>query len=83
MIFDWIRKKPELAVEVLGEDIVVSLPGTSCRVVYTKGRDDTLVASTFSAFKVPDINRRITFANFLALAWTAANEKAKDMGWIA
>ncbi|MFZ2018180.1 MAG: hypothetical protein WAU90_05835 [Methyloceanibacter sp.] len=83
MIFDWLRKKPELAVEVLGEDIVVSLPGTSCHVVYTKGRDNKLVASTFSAFKVPDINRRITFAKFLALAWTAANEKAKDMGWIA
>ena len=47
MIFDWIRKKPELAVEVLGEDIVVTLPGTSCRVVYTKGRDNKLVTSTF------------------------------------
>ena len=83
MIFDWIRKKPELAIEVLGEDIVVSLPGTSCRVVYTKSRDNKLVASTFSAFKMPDLNRRITFAKFLALAWTAANAKARGIGWVA
>jgi hypothetical protein len=35
MILDWFRT-PKLKVAVLGEDIVVTMPGTSCRVVYTK-----------------------------------------------
>ena len=82
MILAWFRK-PKLTVEVLGADIVVTMPGTSCRVVYTKTEDNKLVASTFSASKVPDETRRITFAKFLALAWTAANAKAKEIGWIA
>ena len=53
MIFDWFRR-PKLTVEVLGADIVVTLPGTSCRVVYSKTADNKLVASTFSAPKVSE-----------------------------
>ena len=82
MILAWFRN-PKLTVEVLGADIVVTMPGTSCRVVYTRTEDNKLVASSFSAAKVPDEKRRITFAKFLALAWTAANAKAKEIGWIA
>ena len=52
MILDWFRK-PHLTVEVLGADIAVTMPGTGCRVVYTKTEDNKLVASTFSAPKVP------------------------------
>jgi hypothetical protein len=83
MILSTWFKKPKLTVEVLGEDIVVTMPGTSCRVVYTKSEDNKLIASTFSAPKVPEGERRITFPKFLALAWTAANKKAKEIGWIA
>ena len=72
-----------MAVEVLGADIVVTLPGTNCRVVYSKTEDNKLVASTFSAPKVPGEKRGITFAKFLAVAWPAANAKAKEIGWIA
>ena len=82
MILAWFRK-PKLTVEVLGADIVVTMPGTSCRVVYTKTEDNKLVASTFSASKAPDEKRGISFAKFLALAWTAANAKAKEIGWTA
>ena len=82
MILAWFRK-PKLTVEVLGADIVVTMPGTSCQVVYTRTEDNKLVASSFSAAKVPDEKRRITFAKFLALAWTAANAKAKEIGWTA
>jgi len=82
MIFDWFRK-PHLTVEVLGADIVVTMPGTGCRVVYSKTEDNKLVASTFSAPKVPGGKRGITFAKFLGLAWKAANAKAKEIGWIA
>ena len=81
MILAWFRQ-PKVAVEVLGADIVVTMPGTSCRVVYTKTEDNKLIASTFSASKVPDEKRGVTFAKFLGLAWTAANTKAKEIGWI-
>jgi len=82
MILDWFRK-PHLTVEVLGADIVVTMPGTGCRVVYSKTEANKLVASTFSAPKVPGGKRVITFAKFLGLAWKAANAKAKEIGWIA
>ena len=58
-------------------------PARAAEVVYTRTEDNKLVASSFSAAKVPDEKRRITFAKFLALAWTAANAKAKEIGWIA
>ena len=66
-------QKAEVDDRGLGADIVVTLPGTSCRVVYSKTADNKLVASTFSAPKVPTEKRGITFAKFLGLAWTAAN----------
>ena len=82
MILAWF-KKPKLTVEVFGAAIVVTMPGTSCRVVYTKTEDNKLIASTFTASKVPEEKRGITFAKFLGLAWTAANAKAKEIGWTA
>ena len=41
MILAWFRN-PKLTVEVLGADIVVTMPGTSCRVVYTRTEDNKL-----------------------------------------
>jgi hypothetical protein len=76
MILDWFRK-PKLTVEVFRSDILVTMPGTSCRVIYAKTEDNKLVASTFSAPKVSGEKRGITFATFLALAWTAANARRK------
>jgi hypothetical protein len=82
MIFAW-TKKPNLTVEVSGADLVVTLPGTGCRIAYTKSEDNKLIASSFSASRVPEEKRKITFPQFLALAWRAANDKAKEIGWIA
>jgi len=82
MILAWI-KKPTLTVEVSGADIVVTLPGTGCRVAYTKSEDNKLIASSFSASRVPEEKRKISFPQFLALAWRAANDRAKEIGWIA
>ena len=79
MILNWFKKKPELRVEVLGTEIVVTMPGSSCRIVYTKTEDNKLVVSTFRAAKVPE---RISFSQFLALAGAAANATAKEIGWI-
>jgi len=80
MILSWLRKKPEPTVEVVGERIIVTLPGTTSRVVYSMAPDGKLVASNFTTSKEPG---GITFSKFLALAWPAANAKAKEIGWIS
>jgi len=56
------------------------MPGTSLSVVYEKTDDNQLLANSFSARK--DEKRKVSLPKFLALAWTAANEKAKQIGWI-
>ena len=78
----WFRR-PKISVEVSGSEIIVRMPGTSFNVVYEKTDDNQLMANSFSAPKGQDKARRISFPQFLALAWTAANEKAKEIGWIA
>jgi len=75
--------KPNVAVEHSGADVIVTMPGTSYRVIYTKTDDNKLIASSFSAPKGRDEKRRIRFHEFLALGWTAANVKARELGWIA
>jgi hypothetical protein len=77
----WFRR-PKVSVQVLGPDIIVTMPGTSFRVIYTKTEDDTLIASGFTTKKLENEKRQTSFPHFLALAWTAANEKAKEIGWI-
>ena len=78
----WFRR-PKISVEVAGADIIVTMPGTSFSVVYEKTDDNKLIANSFSAPKHQDEARKVSFPRFLALAWTAANEKAKEIGWIA
>ena len=57
--------------------------GRTFSVVYEKTDDNQLIASSFSARKPQDEKRKVSFPQFLALAWTAANAKAKEIGWIA
>jgi hypothetical protein len=78
----WLTR-PKITVEVSGADIIVRMPGTSFSVVYEKTDDNQLIANSFSAPKLPDEKRKVTFPRFLALAWTAANAKAREIGWIA
>ena len=77
----WFRR-PKVSVQVFGPDIVVTLPGTSFRVLYTKTEDNKLIANGFAANRLENEKRQVSFPQFLALAWTAANEKAKEIGWI-
>ena len=69
--------KPKVAVQVLGEAIVVTLPGTSFVVTY-KRCNGGLVAADFSG---RDVQRKVTMPEFLAQAWKAANEKARELRW--
>ena len=78
----WFNR-PNISVEVSGAEIIVTMPGTRFSVVYEKTDDNQLIANSFSAPKRQDEARKVRFPQFLALAWTAANEKAKEIGWIA
>ena len=80
----------KIRVEVSGDEIVVTMPGTYFSIAYEKAednrliasKDNRLIASTFSARKKQDEMCKVSFPHFLLLAWTAANEKAREIGWI-
>jgi hypothetical protein len=62
-----------LSVEVRGDEIIVTQPGSKFRAVYHKPEDrPQLVAKG-----TPQGNY-----DFLAQAWQAANDKARELGWI-
>src|SRR4029079_12415330 len=77
-----VHTRSKIIVEVLDGEILVTMPGTSFSVVYEKTKNNRLIASSFSGRKVRDERGRMSFPHFLSLAWTAANEKAKEIGWI-
>ena len=75
-------KRPKVAVKVAQDVLVVTMPGTTFSITYEKTEENRLVASSFHARKGPDKTRKVTFPKFLNLAWTAANAKARELGWI-
>lgn len=64
------REDPDISVEAIGPDIVVTRPGTDYAVTYHK-RNGELVAR-----KAP-----IGPLEFRVRAWTLANDKAQELGW--
>jgi len=82
MTLPWFTRS-KIAVEVLDGEILVTMPGTSFSIVYERTKDNLLIASYFSGRKVQDEENKVSFPRFLSLAWTAANEKAREIGWIA
>ena len=81
MKLSWFSRS-KVIVEVFDEEIVVTMPGTSFSVMYEKTKNNQLIASSFSGRKVQDERSTVSFPQFLSLAWAAANEKAKEIGWI-
>jgi hypothetical protein len=81
MILSWFRR-PKVVAEVAGDEIIVTMPGSSFKVTYTKAESGQLVASSFDSSKTQDEKAVVAFPKFLALAWSAANDKARDLGWI-
>jgi hypothetical protein len=68
-----------LRVEVEDGSIIVTLPGTSFRVIYRKpSQYPGLLAFDLRG----DKDAGITEAGFLARAWRVANDKARELGWI-
>ncbi|MGC1179516.1 MAG: hypothetical protein WA884_10975 [Methyloceanibacter sp.] len=69
-------------LEVRGRELIITLPGTSYRAIYHKPQNSPqLLAKIF-----PRENEKralVGQAEFLARAWKLANNKARELGWIA
>jgi len=61
-----------------GRHQIVTMPGTSYSVTYHKRNDPWVFASNIR----DDHNSPISKWTFRARAWIAANEKARELGWI-
>lgn len=67
-----------MRVAVVKDAIVVTMPGTGYSVTYHKRNEPWLLASAIR----DDKNSPISRWTFRAQAWTAGNEKARELGWI-
>ena len=72
-------RKTKVVVEVSGDKIIVRMPGTNFVVRYEMSKDG-LVATSFGGRK--DQDAKISLPIFLAQAWQAANDKARELNWI-
>jgi hypothetical protein len=69
-------------VEVAEDELIVSLPASSYRIIYYKPSNSSgLLAKEIPYSDDPD--SKIRLSEFLAGAWRAANEKARELGWIS
>jgi hypothetical protein len=68
-----------LSVEVQGTHILVVLRGTCFRAKYRRQEAPWLATDEFGP---DDPEAPITLSEFRNLAWTAANETARQLGWI-
>jgi len=70
-----------LVIDVLGGNIRVSLAGSNYAVTYHKPRNSAQLLARSLPTK-EDRHASMTQGEFLALAWRAANDKARELGWI-
>jgi hypothetical protein len=68
----------DVHVSVLDDALVVTMPGTTYSITYRKATEPWLLASNIRDDKDSSVSKW----TFRAQAWTAANEKARDLGWI-
>ncbi len=74
--------KVGLSVAVQGDDIVVTLPGTSYVVTYYRAAAFPRQLLTKSHSGREEQGAPMTQAEFHASAWKAAKAKARELGWI-
>jgi hypothetical protein len=80
MIGPTMTDNHDLHVEVQGDYIIITPPGTEFMVTYYK-LDDPPELRTKSDW-TDDPDAPITLGAFRARAWIAANDKARELGWI-
>ena len=74
--------KVSLSVEVRGDEIVVTLSGTSYVVTYYRAAAFPQQLLTKSHSGREDEGAPITQAEFHSRAWKVARHKARELGWI-
>ena len=77
-----MNSEPDLLrIEVVDDEIVVSLPKSQLSVTYYKPeRSPQLLAKRIT--EKYDPCTPMTVSEFLAKAWKLANDKARELGWI-
>ena len=80
-LLDLIRRE-KVTVTVAGDVLVVTMAGTHFEITYEKTDENRLVACSFRGRNLKDERRGVSFPRFLGLAWTAANDKARQIGWL-
>ena len=71
-----------LRIEVVDDDIIVSLPGTTYSVTYFKRQNSPQLLAKRISDK-DDLRTPVRLSDFLNRAWREANDAARDLGWIA
>ena len=66
-------------VEIMDENVVVTLPGTKCMAKYRRA---SAVPSLRLFHARGDDSSPIHEVHFYARAWQLANDKARELGWI-
>ena len=74
---------PELSIKVKGKELVVTLPGIDYAVTYFRRSVAFGLLAKDIANKDDPHLPQMTSAQFLSKAWKLANEKARELGWIA
>jgi hypothetical protein len=72
---------PNLRVQVIDDNIVVTLPGYSYSVAYYKPEGSPVLLVKYSVAK-NDLRLSMSGPQFLAKARKLANDKARELGWI-
>jgi hypothetical protein len=81
LVKNW-RATDDLHVEVEGDEVMVTLPGTRYAVTYYKPANSRQLNGKHFPEEV-DRRSPISQAAFVGKAWKLANEKARELGWIA
>ena len=75
------NRMQDLHIEVRAHDIVVTMPGTSLRVVYRRPHRGSQLVARLDYFQDQQ-KGPITRAEFLDRPLKAANDNARKLGWI-
>ncbi len=68
----------ELVIDVHGQEISVHVRGTTLKTTYRKGEAPWLICTELKAD-----DPEAAYTREQSLSWTAANQKARELGWIA
>lgn len=76
-----VVQAPQLRLQVIDDEIIVTLPGFRYSVTYYK-RDGSPQLLAKNIASEDDPRTTLTISEFLGAAWWLANQKAKELGWI-